>query len=174
MCSSDLEGKQIHFAGASEDYSSNESPVVPFSATAVPDSNGKFSVDVRIPPVLFPIGDYYITSNYGGLTNTVDFSIISENSSKSGNVTDESNLNTSIPGKQSVHEKLDAGGYVVASVKTIIEKTNRISDNLISIETKDKTIDSQSVQPRVLSGSMITPSKADVSNVNIQIGRAHV
>ena len=163
------DGKQIHFAAASEDYSSNESPVVPFSATAIPNSNGEFSVNVRIPPVIFPIGDYYVTSNYGGLKNTVNFSIISEKSSESGNVTGEGNLNTSIPGKQSVSEKLDAGGYVVASVKTIIEKTNRISDSLISIETKDKIVDEQSVQPRVLSGSMITPSKSDISKVNLKV-----
>ena len=74
----------------------------------------------------------------------------------------EGNPNTSIPGKPSASEEKDAGGYVVTSVKTIIEKTNRISDNLISIETKDKIIEEQSVQPRVLSGSMITPSKADI------------
>ena len=66
-------------------------------------------------------------------------------------------------------EEKDAGGYVVTSVKTIIEKTNRISDSLISIETKDKIIEEQSVQPRVLSGSMITPSKADISKVNLQV-----
>jgi len=163
------EGKQIDFAAASEDYSSSESIVVPFTATAVPDINGEFSIDVRIPPVIFPIGDYYVKANYGGLTNTVNFSIISEKSSESGNVTDEGNPNASIPGKQSVSEELDAGGYVVASVKTIIEKTNRISDNLISIETKDKIVDEQSVQPRVLSGSMITPSKSDISKVNLQV-----
>ena len=40
---------------------------------------------------------------------------------------------------------------------------------MISIETKDKTIDEQSVQPRVLSGSMIAPSKTDVSKVNLQV-----
>ena len=163
------EGKQIHFAAASEDSSSSESILVPFTATAVPDSNGEFSTDVRIPPVIFPIGDYYITSNYGGLKNTVNFSIISENSSESGNVTGKDNTNASIPGKQSVSEQLDAGGYVVSSVKTMIEKTNRISDSLISIETKDKIVDEQSVQPRVLSGSMITPSKSDISKVNLQV-----
>ena len=151
------EGKQIHFAAASEDYSSNESPVVPFSATAVPDSNGKFSVDVRIPPVLFPIGDYYVTANYGGLSSFQNFSIISESN------------NDVFPGKPSSSEKLDAGGYAIFNVKTIIEKTNRISDNLISIQIKDKIVEEQSVQPRVLSGSMITPSKADVSKVNLQV-----
>jgi len=162
------EGKQIHFTAASEDYSSNESPVVPFSATAVPDSNGKFSVDVRIPSVLFPIGDYYVTANYGGLSSSQNFSIISESNFGSEKTDAESN-NDVIPGKPSLSEKLDAGGYAIFNVKTIIEKTNRISDNLISIQTKDKIVEEQSVQPRVLSGSMITPSKADVSNVNIQV-----
>jgi len=151
------EGQQIHFTAASEDYSSIDSPLVPFSATAVPDSNGKFSVDVRIPPVLFPIGDYYVTANYGGLSSFQNFSIISESN------------NDVFPGKPSSSEKLDVGGYAIFNVKTIIEKTNRISDNLISIQTKDKIVEEQSVQPRVLSGSMITPSKADVSKVNLQV-----
>ena len=163
------DGTLIAFTSAVKGNTSGSDVDVPFASTAIPNSLGEFSVDVRIPPVLFPVGDYVVKANYGGLMNTVNFSIISEKSSKSGNVPGEDNANASIPGKQSVSEKLDSGGYVVSSVKTIIEKTNRISDSLISIETKDKIVDEQSVQPRVLSGSMITPSKADVSNVNIQV-----
>jgi len=40
---------------------------------------------------------------------------------------------------------------------------------MISIQTSEKLSNGQSVQPRVLSGSMITPSKADVSKVNLQV-----
>jgi hypothetical protein len=162
-------GTQIYFAGASEDYSSNIAPLVPFTATVIPDSLGAFSTDVRIPPVMFPLGDYYVKANYGGLKNTVNFSVVSDNNSKSEITSGEGNPNASIPGKQTLSEEKDAGGYVVSSVKTIIEKTNRISDNLISIETRNKIVEDQSVQPRVLSGSMITPSKTDISVVNLLV-----
>ena len=53
--------------------------------------------------------------------------------------------------------------------KTILEKVNRISDSLIPILTNEKTIDDQSVKPRVLSGSMITVSKNNQSDVNLQV-----
>jgi hypothetical protein len=142
---------------------------VPFTSTAVPDSSGEFAVEVRIPAVLFPVGDYVVKANYGGLKDTVNFSVVSDKTSQSEKTTGEGNPNTSIPGKQSVSEEKDAGGYVVTSVKTIIEKTNRISDNSISIQTKDKIIEEQSVQPRVLSGSMATSSKTDISKVNLQV-----
>ena len=163
------DGKQIHFTGASEDYSSGVAPLVPFSASAIPDSLGKFSVDVRIPPIMFPIGDYYVKSNYGGLTAIVNFSVVSDKNSQSEKTIGEGNPNASIPGKQTLSDEKDAGGYDVFNVKTIIEKTNRISENLISIETRDKIVEEQSVQPRVLTGSMITPSKTDISNVNLQV-----
>ena len=55
------------------------------------------------------------------------------------------------------------------AVKTIIEKVNRISDDLISITTEEKIIDEQSVKPRVLSGSMVTMSKDNQSDVNLQV-----
>ena len=68
-----------------------------------------------------------------------------------------------------IQDKIDAGGYVVSNVKTIIEKVNRISDSLISIHTHEKTINEQSVKPRVLSGSMLTISKNAQSTVNLQV-----
>ncbi len=52
---------------------------------------------------------------------------------------------------------------------TIIEKENRISDKVISILTEEQTIDDVSVAPRVLSGSLITTSRADESNVNLKV-----
>lgn len=163
------DGKQINFLGASEDFSDKVAPVVPFSATALPNNLGEFAIDVRIPPVMFPVGDYLVKANYGGVKATEFFSVVSEKNSEAQKSNGEGNPNSSIPGKPTVSEEKDAGGYVVSSVKTIIEKTNRISDSLISIETTDKTIEEQSVQPRVLSGSMITPSKTDISNVNLQV-----
>ena len=54
-------------------------------------------------------------------------------------------------------------------MKTVIKKVNRISDNLISMNTQEYFIDEQLTKPRVLSGSMITPSKDSQSNVNLRI-----
>jgi hypothetical protein len=79
------------------------------------------------------------------------------------------NPNTSIPTKSSSNEEKDAGGYVVSNVKTIIEKVNRISDDLILINTQEKILDDQTVNPRVLSGSMMTISKDAQSTVNLQV-----
>ncbi|MDC0228717.1 lamin tail domain-containing protein [Nitrosopumilus sp.] len=162
------DGKPITFTSAIMDNSSGAKSI-PFTSTAVPDSFGKFAVEIRIPSVIFPVGDYVVKANYGGLKATENFSVMSDNDFAVEKTIGDGNPNTSIPGKPSASEEKDAGGYVVTSVKTIIEKTNRISDNLISIETKDKIVEEQSVQPRVLSGSMITPSKADISKVNLQV-----
>jgi len=54
-------------------------------------------------------------------------------------------------------------------LSTIIEKENRISEKIISIFTEEKIIDNVSFAPRVLSGSLITPSRTDESNVNLKI-----
>ena len=56
-----------------------------------------------------------------------------------------------------------------SKVKTIIEKTNRISDSLISIPTQEKTVEEQFVKPRVVSGSMVTIDKNNQSYVNLQV-----
>ena len=52
---------------------------------------------------------------------------------------------------------------------TIIEKQNRIPEKTIRIFTEEKSIDSVTVAPRVLSGSLITPSRTDESNVNLKV-----
>jgi len=162
------DGKPIVFTSAIMDNSAGAQSI-PFTSTAVPDSSGEFAVEVRIPAVIFPVGDYIVKANYGGLKASENFSVMSNNDFAVKKTVGDGNPNASIPGKPSSFEEKDAGGYVVSSVKTIIEKTNRISDSLISIETKDKIVDEQSVQPRVLSGSMITPSKTDISKVNLQV-----
>jgi len=142
---------------------------IPFTSTAVPDSSGEFAVEVRIPAVLFPVGDYVVKANYGSLKATENFSVMSNNDFAVEKTIGDGNPNTSIPGKPSSTEEKDAGGYIVSSVKTIIEKTNRISDSLIPIQSADKIIEDQTVKPRVLSGSMVTPSKTDISKVNLQV-----
>ena len=162
------DGKPITFNSAVKDNPTLRDAVL-FTSTAIPNSLGEFKLDVRIPSIIFPVGDYVVKANYGGLLSSENFSIISERNYDSEKIDDGDNNTVSIPGKQVSSEILDAGGYAISSVKTIIEKTNRISDNLISVVTGDKIIEEQSVQPRVLSGSMVTPSKTDISKVNLQI-----
>jgi len=141
-----LDGSPVIFQGKFDENDPHELTPQDFSATAIPDSSGAFSVDVQLPPVTFTTGDYVIKANYGGLIEYVNFSIVSEKS-------------------EPVSEKPTP----VSNVRTIIEKTNRISDNLISINTQEKIIQEQFVKPRVLSGSMVTMSKDAQSNVNLQV-----
>jgi len=52
---------------------------------------------------------------------------------------------------------------------TVIEKENRIPEKEISIFTEEKTTDDTTIAPRVISGSLITPSRDDQSDVNLKI-----
>ena len=52
---------------------------------------------------------------------------------------------------------------------TVIEKENRISENMISILTEEKTTDVASIAPRVFTGSLITPTRGDESVVNLKV-----
>jgi len=110
-----------------------------FTLTAIPDSSGAFSTDARLAPGTFSPGDYTVQAKFGVLYESKTFSIVSEKSNP------------------------------ISHVRTIIEKTNRISDDLISINTQEKIIEEQFVKPRVLSGSMMTVSKDAQSNVNLRV-----
>jgi hypothetical protein len=143
-------GDPVNFVGMTKDTSSRIGDTVQFTSTAIPNSFGEFAVELRIPSVLFPEGDYVVKANYGGLKESEAFSIVSERNSSSEDTS-----------------TLDAGGYVVT--KTIIEKVNSISDDLISINTQEKILDDQFVKPRVLSGSMMAISKDAQSTVNLQV-----
>jgi len=57
----------------------------------------------------------------------------------------------------------------ILKLDTVIEKENRIPEKTISIFTEEKTADNRTIAPRVISGSLITPSRADESNVNLKI-----
>ena len=142
------DGKLVTFIGhVDEAKGNNVGEDIKFTTTAIPDKLGAFSTDIQIPPVVFSEGDYVVTAKYGPFYKSNSFSIISETSSPI-----ESEKSTSIP-----------------NVKTIIEKTNRISADLISIYTQEKILNEQSVKPRVISGSMMTVSKDAQSNVNLQV-----
>jgi len=133
------DGTPVTFIGHPDDGNKSEKINVDFTSTAVPNSAGEFTTNVRIQPILFSEGDYVLNAKYGLLVESKTFSIVSEK-------------------------------YIpVSHVRTIIEKTNRISDDLISINTQEKIIEEQSVKPRVLSGSMMTMSKDAQSNVNLQV-----
>ncbi|MCV0431628.1 lamin tail domain-containing protein [Nitrosopumilus sp.] len=52
---------------------------------------------------------------------------------------------------------------------TIIQKENRIAEKTIPIFTQEKTVDDVTIAPRVLSGSLITPTRGDESNVDLKV-----
>lgn len=52
---------------------------------------------------------------------------------------------------------------------TVIEKKNSIPEKTIPIFTEEKTTDNVTVAPRVISGSLITASRGDESNVNLKV-----
>ena len=134
------DGKPVTFIGhVNEEKGNVVGEIVPFTTTAILDTSGAFSVTVRLSPVIFSEGEYVVKTKVGSLVTSKVFSIVSEKS------------------------------ISVSHVKTIIEKINRISDNLISINTMAKIIEEQSVKPRVLSGSMMTISNDSQSNVNLQV-----
>ena len=162
------DGSVPTFTGMTEDTSAVTGNVVEFKLTAVPDDSGNFSIVARIPPIVFSEDDYVVKANYRGLIANESFSIISGKPSIDQKLSNK-NPNVSIPGKPFPIDKKFENGYFTSSVKTIIEKVNRISDNLISITTQQKIIDEQSVKPRVLSGSMVTMSKDNQSNVNLRV-----
>jgi hypothetical protein len=162
------DGTAPMFLSNGVETSANVGQDLEFKLTAIPDEYGNFSITARIPPVIFSENDYNVKANYGGLITDESFSIVSGKPSI-GEKPSDKNPNVSIPGKPfSIDEKFE-NGYFTSSVKTIIEKVNRISDNLISITTQEKIIDEQSVKPRVLSGSMVTMSKDNQSNVNLRV-----
>jgi hypothetical protein len=139
-----------------------------FKLTAIPDDLGNFSITARIPQVVFSENDYVVKANYGGLIANESFSIVSRTPSIDEKPSDK-NLDASIPGKPSSIDEKFENEYFTSSVKTIIEKVNRISDNLISVTTQEKMIDEQSAKPRVISGSMVTMSKNNQSDVNLRV-----
>ena len=162
------DGTSPMFLSSGVENSAQTGQNLEFKLTAIPDESGNFSINARIPPVVFSENDYVVKANYGGLIANESFSIVSGKSSI-GEKPSDKNPNISIPGKSSSIDETFANGYFTSSVRTIIEKVNRISDNLISIGTQQKIIDEQSVKPRVLSGSMVTMSKDNQSDVNLRV-----
>ncbi len=61
----------------------------------------------------------------------------------------------------------------IPKIDTIIEKENRISETIIPVSVEEKNIDTISVAPRVISGSLLTPSRSDDSTVNLKVSSVH-
>ena len=142
-----LDGTPVTFLGKFDENDNAELTDQYFSTSAVIDASGKFDVTMQLPPTLFSEGDYIVEGRFGSIVETQIFSIVSEKSTLT---------ESEIPVSDS-------------KVKTIIEKTNRISDSLISIPTQEKTVEEQFVKPRVVSGSMVTIDKNNQSYVNLQV-----
>ena len=142
-----FDGTPITFLGKFDENDNAELTDQYFSTSAVIDASGKFDVTMQLPPTLFSEGDYIVEGRFGSIVETKIFSIISEKSTLT-----ESEMPVSD-----------------SKVKTIIEKTNRVSDSLISIPTQEKTVEEQFVKPRVVSGSMVTIDKNNQSYVNLQV-----
>jgi hypothetical protein len=51
----------------------------------------------------------------------------------------------------------------------VVEKQNRIPEKMILVSAEEKFIDSTSVAPRVITGSLITPIRSDESMVNLKV-----
>ena len=142
-----FDGTPITFLGKFDENDNQELTDQNFSTSAVIDASGKFDVTMQLPPTLFSEGDYIVEGRFGSIVETKIFSIVSEKSTLT-----ESEMPVSD-----------------SKVKTIIEKTNRVSDSLISIPTQEKTVEEQFVKPRVVSGSMVTIDKNNQSYVNLQV-----
>ena len=52
---------------------------------------------------------------------------------------------------------------------TVIEKQNRISESTVPIFTEEKIVESGTIAPRVVSGSLITPDRNDSDDVNLKV-----
>ncbi|KAF6241993.1 hypothetical protein C6988_10620, partial [Nitrosopumilus sp. b1] len=111
--------------------------------TIVPSASGAFTFDYKIPDKSSAIGKYEII---------VDAEF----------------------GKTSVLFNATAKPVVVETPKETsaprtTEKFNRIADSLIPISVAPKTQDELQLSPRVITGSLFTPSRGDEASVNIKI-----
>jgi hypothetical protein len=108
--------------------------------TIRPSSSGSFSHQFQVPDSPSSLGSYEITVDAEFETKSLMFDVIE---------------------KPLISES-------EKSPLTIIEKVNRILEDKISVATNEKTVDDNTVFPRVLSGSLLT-TKADQLDVNLRV-----
>jgi hypothetical protein len=110
-----------------------------------PSPSGVFTFAYVIPSTDSALGAYEIIAD-------TEFGVFSTSFSVTEQATVEKQL----------EEQLQKG-------KRTSEKVNRISDTFVPILVSEKTSDGKELLPRILQGSLLTPTRGDEPNVNIKV-----
>ena len=104
-----------------------------------PSSSGSFTHEFVIPDETSAVGEYEVTVNADFEEKSLLFTVVEK--------------------------------PTYSKSKTVIEKENRIPETTISIPVAEKTVDDLAavVAPRAISGSLITPLRADEPHVNLRV-----
>ena len=117
----------------------------PLASSVLTDGSGTFTYEYKIPLTDDSKGIYEIFVD-------TEFGVYS----KTFSVTEQATL------EKELKEQLAKG-------KRTTEKVNRIPDTFVPIFVAEKTLDGKELVPRVLQGSLLTPTRGEESNVNIKI-----
>ncbi len=117
-----------------------------------PSPSGSFTHQFTIPDSVSSIGMYDVIVDADFEKKSISFNVIEKQDSV-------------LP--ETVIEKQDS-----AMSATVIEKETRIVEKMISISTEEKITADGNIAPRVVTGSLITPSRGDEGNVNLRITSA--
>jgi len=115
------------------------------SLSVTPSPSGAFSNEYAIPISSDAIGKYEVIADTEFGVYSTSFSVIS--------------TPVSVP---EAKEPIIVG-------KRMTEKFNRIPDSFVPISIAEKTFDDEELLPRVLQGSLLTPTRGEEANVNIKI-----
>ena len=115
------------------------------SLSVTPSPSGTFSNEYTIPISSDAIGKYEVIADTEFGVYSTSFSVIS----------------TPVPVPEA-KEPIIVG-------KRMTEKFNRIPDSFVPISVAEKTFDDEELLPRVLQGSLLTPTRGEEANVNIKI-----
>lgn len=115
------------------------------STSVRPSGSGSFVFDYKIPSKDSALGRYevIVDSDFG--TYSTSFSVT-----------------------EKATEEVELEKQIDESPRTT-EKVNRIPDAFVPIFVSEKISDDESLSPRVLQGSLLTPTRGEESNVNIKI-----
>ena len=115
------------------------------SLSVTPLPSGTFSNEYTIPISSDAIGKYEVIADTEFGVYSASFSVISKP--------------VQVP---EAKEPIIVG-------KRMTEKFNRIPDSFVPISVAEKTFDDEELLPRVLQGSLLTPTRGEEANVNIKI-----
>ena len=121
-----------------------------------PSPSGLFIYEFKLDATNTAVGMYEVVVDAEFETKSVTFKVVPTTSTEEPTTsTDETTPSATQPEPKTF---------------TIIEKENRIPDSSIDIPIKSKTSpDGYTMNPRVLSGSMLTPLESDQSDVNLMV-----